>query len=160
MSVALDVLLTRVLAFNTPVMKIGLGFVAIAVCGAVYGPVAGAICGALGDIIGSLLFPTGAYFPGFTLTAALTGLIFGLLLKPFSRPKAAAAGGTNSVLVSFLANTYMISYISGSPFSKLLTTRAVQLAVMVPLQICCLMFAVPAILKAVEKIRSKDENRQ
>ena len=73
MSVALDVLLTRVLAFNTPVMKIGLGFVAIAVCGAVYGPVAGAICGALGDIIGSLLFPTGAYFPVFTLTATGAG---------------------------------------------------------------------------------------
>ena len=77
---ASDVLLTRVLAFNTPLMKIGLGFAAVAICARLYGAPWAALVAALGDILGSVLFPTGAYFPGFTLTAALTGLLFGLCL--------------------------------------------------------------------------------
>ena len=72
---AADVLLTRVFAFNTPLMKIGLGFAAIALCAMLYGPAWAALVSALGDFIGSLAFPTGAYFPGFTLTAAVTGLL-------------------------------------------------------------------------------------
>jgi ECF transporter S component (folate family) len=32
------------------------------------------------DIIGALLFPTGSYFYGFTITALLTGIVYGLLL--------------------------------------------------------------------------------
>ena len=36
---------------------------------------------ALGDIIGALLFPIGAYFPGFTLTNVLTAVCLALLLR-------------------------------------------------------------------------------
>ena len=78
--IALDVILTRLLAINTPVMKIGLGFAAVALCALLYGPWWAAVVAALADILGSTLFPTGAYFPGFTLTAACTGVSFGLCL--------------------------------------------------------------------------------
>ena len=130
---ALDVVLTRLLAINTPLMKIGLGFAAVALCAVLYGPWWAALVAALGDIVGALLFPTGAFLPGFTLTAACTGLIFGLCLyrrdKSLLWPILAAA--LNVVLVSFLLNTAMISYISGSPYTTLLKARAVQLAVLV-----------------------------
>ena len=33
-----NVLLTRVLAINTPIMKIGFGFAAVALCAMLYGP--------------------------------------------------------------------------------------------------------------------------
>ena len=148
---AADVVLTRLLAINTPIMKIGLGFFAVAVCGALYGPVWAAICGGTADLIGSLLFPTGAYFPGFTLTAALTGVIFGTLLRPFFKPKALAAAAMNSICVSFLANTFMISYITGSPYKELLLARAVQLLVMLPLQAVLLILVLPAVLKRIRK---------
>ena len=140
--VALDVVLTRLLAINTPLMKIGLGFAAVALCAVLYGPWWAALTAALGDIVGALLFPTGAFFPGFTLTAACTGLIFGLCLyrrdKSLLWPIAAAA--LNVVLVSYLANTAMISWISGSPYTTLLKARAVQLAVMLPVQLAVLFF--------------------
>ena len=139
---ALDVVLTRLLAINTPVMKIGFGFAAVALCAVLYGPWWAALTAALGDIVGALLFPTGAFFPGFTLTAACTGLIFGLCLyrrdKSLLWPIAAAA--LNVVLVSYLANTAMISWISGSPYTTLLKARAVQLAVMLPVQLAVLVF--------------------
>ena len=100
-----DVILTRLIAFNTPVMKIGLGFTAVALCAMIYGPWWAALVAALADLLGSLLFPTGAYFPGFTLAAACVGLIFGLLLHRrdlrWWRPVLAAA--LNSVLISYSA---------------------------------------------------------
>ena len=140
--IAADVVLTRLLAVNTPVMKIGLGFAAVAVCALLYGPWWAALIGGLGDLTGALLFPTGVYFPGFTLTAACTGLIFGLCLYRRDRsllwPILAAV--LNVVLVSYLANTAMISYISGTPYTTLLKARAVQLAVMLPVQGAVLSF--------------------
>ena len=139
---ALDVVLTRLLAINTPLMKIGFGFAAVALCAVLYGPWWAALTAALGDIVGALLFPTGAFFPGFTLTAACTGFIFGLCLYRRSKsllwPILAAV--LNVVLVSYLANTAMISYISGTPYATLLKARAVQLAVMLPVQLTVLAF--------------------
>jgi len=134
--IALDVVLARLLAISTPIMKIGLGFAAVALSAMLYGPWWAALTGALGDLLGALLFPTGAYFPGFTLTAACTGLIFGLCLykKPNNWIWPLLGALLNTLLVSYLANTALISYISGSAFSALLTARAVQLAVMLPVQ--------------------------
>ena len=134
--IAADVVLTRLLAINTPVMRIGLGFAAVALCALLYGPWWAAVTGALGDLLGALLFPTGAYFPGFTLTAALTGVIFGLCLyqKPARWVYPARAALLNTVLVSYLANTAMICVITGNSYSAMLAARAVQLAVMLPVQ--------------------------
>ena len=134
--IALDVVLTRLLAINTPVMKIGLGFAAVALSAMLYGSWWAALTAGLGDFIGAILFPTGAYFPGFTLTAACTGLIFGLCL--YQRPAlwrwAILAAGLNTLLISFFANTALICYISGNAFSVMLKARAIQLAVMFPVQ--------------------------
>ena len=149
--IALDVILSRILAINTSVMKIGLGFLAVALCAYFYGPWWAGACAAIGDIIGSLIFPTGAYFPGFTLTAALTGIVFGLFLKPYSRWRGVIAAVINVIAVSFFANSYMISYISDAPYTKLLATRAVQLAVMLPLQGVVLGALLPVIAKQIEK---------
>ena len=154
---AADVILTRVLAFNTPVMKIGLGFAATALCAMLYGPWWAAGVAALGDVLGSLLFPTGAYFPGFTLTAACTGLLFGLCLyrrgRDWRLPILAAA--LNCVLISWLANTAMISFISGTAFGALLGVRAVQLTVMLPLQSLVLLWLTrsPLIRRVADEAR-------
>ena len=135
-----DVVLTRLLAISTPVMKIGLGFAATALSAMLYGPCWAMLTSALGDLLGAVLFPTGAYFPGFTLTAACTGLLFGLCLyrKPPRLVYAALAAALNTLLVSYLANTAMICFITGNPFSVMLAARLVQLAVMLPLQIVVL----------------------
>ena len=152
-----DVILTRLIAFNTPIMKIGLGFTASALCAMIYGPWWAALIAALGDLLGSLLFPTGAYFPGFTLTAACTGLIFGLCLyrkEPvWHRPVLAAV--LNCVLVSYLANTAMICFISGNPYKVMLAARLVQLAVKLPLQIVVLTWLMRSdfVKKVLEQIR-------
>lgn len=136
MLITLDVLFTRVLAINTPLMKIGFGFAAAAVSAMLYGPLWAMLTAALGDFLGAVIFPTGAFFPGFTLTAALTGLIFGICLYRRGQKLLwpVLAAGLNCLLVTLVANTALIAYISGNDYSVLFAARTVQFFVMFPVQ--------------------------
>lgn len=59
-----------------------LGFLPMAMAGMMLGPVWGALTGAVGDVLNFLLFTHvyGPYFPGYTLTALLSGLWYGKML--------------------------------------------------------------------------------
>ena len=60
-------------------LKISLAHLALAPTAMLFGPVAAAIQGAMSDILGFLLKPTGPYFPGFTISAALGGVLIDAL---------------------------------------------------------------------------------
>lgn len=160
--VALQIVLTRFCSFSAWNVRIGFGFVALVIAAVVHGPVAAALVGGLGDMIGAIAFPTGSYFPGFTLTQMLMGLSFGLALyrKPLHvsdanavDPHADGAAASvlaaalplpvrasfavlfNQLVLSLLMNTLWISILYGSSFTGLLTTRVMQAAVTAPIQI-------------------------
>lgn len=82
---AMQVVLSRFLSIQTAVAKIGFGFVPVMFAGVLYGVGGGALVGALSDLVGAILFPTGSYFPGYTLTAALSGAVYGWLLRGRNR---------------------------------------------------------------------------
>ncbi len=79
--IALQIVLSRFLSIQAWSIKIGFGFIPVVIAATLFGPVDAAIVGGMADLLGTLLFPIGPYFPGFTFTAALIGVIFGLLLK-------------------------------------------------------------------------------
>ena len=136
MLIATDVVFSRLLAINLLIAKVGLGFAAVAVCAMLYGPAWAALCSALGDLAGALLFPTGAFFPGFTVTAALTGLIYGLFLykqRPGLR-QCFFAALTNGLVVTLVLNTAMISLVFGPDFWPLLYARLAEFAAMLLIQ--------------------------
>lgn len=68
-------------------LEIRFGSIPIALAGALYGPGYAACVGALSDIVGYWVKPTGHYFPGFTLSGAVSGVIFGLFLYVIPRSK-------------------------------------------------------------------------
>src|SRR3712207_3367803 len=68
----------------TPTMKIGVSFIPNELVGFLFGPVVGPIFGAVGDIVKYFLKPTGPFFPGFTISAIVGGLIYGCIL--YKRP--------------------------------------------------------------------------
>jgi len=74
------VVLGRVLSIRTPIITIGFSFVPIMLSAILLGWKSSVFVATFGDIIGALLFPTGSYFVGFTITAFLTGLVYGLFL--------------------------------------------------------------------------------
>ena len=134
--VALEVILSRFLSIPTQFMKIGFAFVPLAVCGMLFGPWWAALCGGLADFLGAILFPIGPYFPGFTLSNALVGMMFGYCLyQKFSGWKhIAKAVAVNNLIISLLISTYWLHLLYGSPYLGLLPTRLGQNVVMIVLE--------------------------
>ena len=64
----------------TNLIEIRFASIPIAAAGALFGPGIAAIVGILTDIGGFLVKPTGPYFPGFTISGAVSGLIYGIML--------------------------------------------------------------------------------
>ena len=116
--IALEIVLTRFCSINTPILRIGFGFLPVAMMGIMFGPLWAGIGYAVGDLLGMLIFPSGAYFPGFTLTAFLTGLVFGFFLhgKEITWKKVLpAALWSFSVSTSFLIRYgFPYSWVTGS----------------------------------------------
>jgi len=157
MLIALEVVLSRLIApINTQFSKISFAFVPVVVASYLYGIKGGAVVAGLGDVIGAVLFPSGEFFPGFTVTAILNGIIFGLFLgkktdgklNPFLRSFIPVM--ITQILGSFLLNTFWISYIYHSSFSALLATRLVQTVVMIAVEAV----VIPVFTQSFSKIRS------
>lgn len=132
---AVEIVLNRFLSINAWNIKIGFSFVPIVIAAILYGPLQAAVVAALGDFVGAILFPIGAYFPGFTLTAFLTGLVFGFFLhREQTLLRALCAVLLVQFVLGLLLNTYWISVLYGSPFVPLLATRVVQAGLLTVVQ--------------------------
>jgi ECF transporter S component (folate family) len=139
--VALAVVLTRILGINVLTAKIGFGFIPIIIAAMCYGPIYAAIIYAMADVIGVLLFPAGAFNPFFTLTAALAGAVWGLIL--FRKAPASQwttlglsflAALINNLVFSLAANSFLIHIFYDVALASLIPTRLIQIAIMIPLQ--------------------------
>ena len=90
----------------TELIELRFQFLPIALAGLLMGPAVGGMVGALTDLLAYLVRPTGPYFPGFTVSSMLTGIIFGLILykRPLTTSRILLAQAAETVLVSMLFN--------------------------------------------------------
>lgn len=134
--IALEVILTRFCSINTPIMRLGFGFLPVAMLSIMFGPVWAGVAYALGDLIGMMIFPTGAYFPGFTLTAFLTGITFGILLykKNITFKRAFVAALLVCCLWNLCLDTYWLYLLTGKGILVLLPSRLIKIAFAIPVQ--------------------------
>ena len=138
------------------------GFLAIASAGILMGPVPAMIVGALGDIVGTLLFPTGAYFPGFTLSNLIVGALYGLLLRRGRKDALSDSVSSanqellvRAVIASFLVamvylllNSLWLSILYGSrTYVMWLSARAASNLVEIPLCSALLLLLQKALLR-------------
>lgn len=129
--VALHIILSRFFSINAWNIKVGFAFVPVFIAAWAFGPVPAALVGGLGDFLGAILFPIGPYFPGFTLSCALMGIIFGVLLhKEQTVPRILAAVALEQFGVSLFLTSLWISMLYGSPYPALLSVRVVQAALL------------------------------
>ena len=153
MLIAIEVILSRFLSINAWNIKIGFGFIPVVIAAVLYGPLAGGIVGALSDFIGALLFPIGTYFPGFTLSSFLMGVVFGLFLyKKQSWLQGLAAVGINQFILGLFLNTFWISVLYGSPYVPLLVTRVFQCILLTVVQLICIQLMVPILNRYGKKV--------
>lgn len=136
---SLNIILTRVVKpIDLTLVKVDFGFLSIAISAIVLGPFLGAINAAIADIIGFFLFPSNAvFFPGFTLSALLSGLIYGLFLsrKPDSLVRLIFAVLTISLLVHLGLNTLWLSIMYKKAWFAFIAPRIVKTVLMVPVQV-------------------------
>lgn len=132
--IALDIILTRFLAINTQFLRISLGMIPVAVAGMAFGPLWGALVGAIGDILGMLIFPSGAYFPGFTVTAALTGIVYALFIYKREANLLSIALASSIVCIgcNLLLDTLWLDILYGSGFLAILPARVVKCVINIP----------------------------
>ena len=129
MLVAIQVILSRFLSINLWNLKIGFAFVPIALAGMLLGPVSAGLTGMVADIIGATLFPSGTFFPGFTLTAFITAFGYGFFLhKKQAMPNILAAVLFSEIVGTILLNTLWISILYGAPFIAVMIPRVGQAA--------------------------------
>lgn len=149
--IALEIVLSRFLSISAWNMKIGFSFVPVVIAAILLGPLQAGLVGALSDFIGAILFPIGAYFPGFTLTTFLTGAVFGLFLhKQQDLKRILTAVLVNQFVLSLFLNTLWISVLYGTPYVPLLATRVVQCLILTAVQLICIQ-AISKILKRYGK---------
>ena len=134
----------------TDSLKISLGHLALAPTAILFGPVVASIQGALSDILGFLLKPTGPYFPGFTLTALLGGLFYGLFLYKTEKSlwQIIAARVVITVFVNICLNTVFLTMLYGPSRLATLPLRAFKNIIQLPID--CLLLG--AVSKAVRRI--------
>ena len=117
MLTALAVVLDRFVPIVfTDSIKVTLTFVPVVIAAMLYGPAGGAVVWGLADLIGAILFPRGAYFPGFTVTAALKGAVFGWFLAKREvkiLPHALPSSFINNFLIGLAIDTVWITVLAG-----------------------------------------------
>ncbi|MFA5576003.1 MAG: folate family ECF transporter S component [Tissierellaceae bacterium] len=147
---AISIVLTRFvsvmvpLAGGLPALRLGFGEIPIMMAGLLFGPVVGGISGMIADLIGAFTFPQGPYFPGFTLSSILWGVLPGIYslylakksdsgnIFTFKRVLFIAIAVT--IPVSLILNTYWLSIMMGKGFLVLLPGRLLSDIVKVPLE--------------------------
>jgi len=141
---ALLLVLSRFLSIKTPLLVISFSFVPIMMSAILLGPKYSTLIAGLGDLIGALLFPFGAYFPGYTVSAVLTGLIYGLILykKPgeeISDKKFVLKLIISSLIVlggiTVLLTSVWVNITSGKAYIAVIATRVTAEAIMLPIQV-------------------------
>lgn len=135
--IALQIVLGNLVQVALLTKQMNLGFLPIAAAGYLLGPVSAMIVAGLGDILGTVIFGTGAYFPGFTVTAVIVGLLYGWFMSPGRQQwlnrlvkqhylqlivRAFLAALASAVAYIFL-NSYWLTFIVGKAYLVLLLGR-------------------------------------
>ena len=151
------IVLSRFLSIKTPILKISFAFVPTMLCATYLGWKWSVLINILGDLVGALLFPTGPYFVGYTVTTAIAGLIYGILLyksTPIAIPeqkfifKTIAAVVLVTLIVNMGLNTLCLSITMGKAFLPLFWMRLLKQIIMVPVHIVIFLF----IEKALQEV--------
>lgn len=134
--VAAEIVLSRFLSISLWNLKIGFAFIPVVIAGIKLGPIKAGTVGALSDFLGAILFPIGPYFPGFSFTAFLIGVTYGVFLyKKQDMKRVIIAVLINQLIFSLVLNTLWISILYGTPYRPVFISRILQVAIIAPVQI-------------------------
>lgn len=155
---ALNVVLSK-FSIHTWDVKIGFAFVTLVVAANLYGFVEAGIIAALGDVIGWVINPVGAFFPGFTITAVLTAVVFALFLKgKITVVRTLIAVAINQFFIGLVLNTINISILYGKGFIALFPTRIFQSVLLMVVQTVTILAMEKVLLGRLRVLAEDDDS--
>lgn len=166
MNITLDLLKLRI---DLPGMRIGVGFLTNASIGMLYGPVVCMMMGFCTDILGFLMNPGtggGGYFPGYTLTAMVAGVIWGLFLyRPDGAPYSKTLAGRLSfplrtlaarILITLICNVFLNTLwlsLGNNAFLPMLISRLPTQLAYLPVQYLLLLVVLPFVRRLYQTLQ-------
>lgn len=166
MLLSILLVLSRFLSVKSSFLVISFSFIPMMLAGIYLGPKYSAIICALGDLIGAILFPFGAYFPGFTISAGLIGLVYGFFL--YKRPgeerkdfKFVIQLVISSIIVlggiKILLESVFLNVLYGKAYLAVIASRFVTQLIMLPLQVVTIYVLEKALRPYIKKYLYKEE---
>ncbi|MCQ2506769.1 MAG: folate family ECF transporter S component [Lachnospiraceae bacterium] len=167
----------KVFAANLDISsRVSFTIMATTVAGMLFGPIPAMLVGTIGDILGFFMKPSGTFFPGFTLTEAIKGLVCGIMLykmrKPyFFRIEAVKSEDGNMserkmprfdyiflirvivmmvivAVINVLLNTYWLHILYGKAYTVYLAKRITENSIQLPANIILAYFLLIGLYKA------------
>lgn len=134
-------------------LRISISFLFTTVEAAIMGPAAGMISGAVTDILGYMLFPTGPFFPGYTVTAMTTMLIYSFFfyLQQISVIRIILAKATVNYFVNVLMGSLWSSIMFGKAYLYYMTKSLVKNTLMLPIEIIMIIIVFNLMIPFLEK---------
>ncbi|MCJ7856015.1 folate family ECF transporter S component [Lachnospiraceae bacterium NSJ-143] len=151
MLTALNLILNYTRIVVSSMLEISFAFLSLAVAGMLYGPVMAGIVGVIADTIGFFLSPNGGFFPGFTLSAFLSGFLFGVFFykKKITLKRVVAASVCHMILFNFILTPIWLNIMYGSALMS--SVRVIKAIACFPIDTALLFL----VCKTVESVRLK-----
>ncbi len=143
MLLAILILLSRFISIKTQVLVISFHYIPIMIAAIWLGPKYSTVIALLGDLLGAILFPFGPYFPGFTVSAAISGFVYGIFLNKSKREmtnrqfliRLALSSFLVLIVVNVFITSVWIHLLYGKAYVAIMASRVVTQIVMFPIQI-------------------------
>ncbi len=116
--------------------RIYASFFAVALCAAVCGPLLAGASGFVADILGFLLFPSGVFFFGYTLTAILSGTVYALFFyrRQLNLPRVFLAKASVSLFINVLLGSLWSAVVYGKAYYYYFLKSLVKNALLCPFE--------------------------
>ena len=153
-------ILKRLLVIRLPFDKFSFNFVPVMLCAIILGTKYTVLLEVLSDILGCLLFPRGAFFIGYTISAMVVGFIHGGILYPHNGkvscqellPKLVLSTLIVALVVSIGLNTIWRFYTTNIPLRILIPEKVTKQIVMVPLRVVTMYYTVELLENRLNKM--------
>lgn len=134
--IAIGIILGQFSIQLTDTMKIGISFIATQMTATLFGPVVGGIMGGVTDILKFIIKPTGPFLIGYTISAILGPVIYGVMLykKPISLWRILLSKAVVAVFINLLLGTYWSYHYFGAAFWATIPAKLIQQLIQVPVQ--------------------------
>ena len=148
--IAIGIILGQFSIQVTDTTKIGISFIATQMTANLFGPVVGGIMGGVADILKFIIKPTGPFLIGYTISAILGPMIYGVMLykKPIAFWRILLSKAVVAIFINLLLGTFWSYHYFGAAFWVAIPAKLIQQVIQVPVQSIIYYFVMKALKEA------------